>query len=189
MNDFTAIITCHKDMDGLLNIFRQLSEQEQKPDIVECLVSDLGFTVEELLEIFSDYNDDFKINFYVTENFNDYGHYKRRKGLEYATTEWCGFFNCDDLYDKSFIKELMLHVEGNDLVFCDFISHNTGPSIISSTPRIGRITSGSFIIRTTFARSVGYNHDSYDGDGRFIEDLMIAGAKCFHVEKHLYTHL
>jgi hypothetical protein len=60
--------------------------------------------------------------------------------------------------------------------------------VIVSRPEVGKITRGSFLVRTELAQRVGYRHREYHADGLFVDDLMAAGAIAEHVPGVLYWH-
>ena len=123
------------------------------------------------------------IAFYSEPNLNDWGHEKRAKGLDLATSDYTGWFNHDDSYDKNYIKKMMAEAEaGSDVVFCGWSK--------SSTPSfsLGSSTSGNYIAKTSYARSVGYKDRHYEADGTFINGLAGHGGKITRVAEVLYFH-
>lgn len=122
-------------------------------------------------------------------NLNDYGHAKRRKGLSICNGEYVTFWNADDWYEPTFLEKLYTATQGEiDLAYCNFKSHLFGGGMVDSQPVMGAITSGSFIVKTSTAREVGYNHDIYQADGLFIDELVAHGASTVKVGEVLYVH-
>ena len=147
--------------------------QSRKPDEIIVLASDID--LEEARKRYTG------VTFYAEPNLNDWGHDKRAKGLDLATSDYTGWFNHDDSYDKTYIEKMMAN-EGSDVVFCGWNK--------SSTPNFsaGRSTSGNYIVKTSYARTVGYKDRHYDADGTFINGLAGQGGKITRVEEVLYFH-
>jgi glycosyltransferase involved in cell wall biosynthesis len=122
-------------------------------------------------------------SFYAEPNLNDWGHDKRAKGLDLATSDYTGWFNHDDSYDRSYIEKMMAEAEaGSDVVFCGW-SKSSDPSF-----RLGSSTSGNYIVRTPYAREAGYTDRHYEADGTFINRLADNGGKITKVKEVLYFH-
>lgn len=170
----TAVITSHANQIGLQRILQVLGDQTRPPDETLVLVS--GY-------------EDIKDSWIPCENKNDAGHDKRYQGLKLSNSEYTGFFNDDDWYNPQYLEKMLTYSEDSDLVYCDFVSHLFGNRTVSSSPNIGQITSGNFIVKTSKAREVGYNHRNYTADGMFIKDLVNAGATTKKVNEVLYVHL
>ena len=119
--------------------------------------------------------------FYAEPNLNDWGHEKRAKGLDLATSDYTGWFNHDDSYDKTYIEKMMAN-EGSDVVFCGW-SKSSDPNFSA-----GSSTSGNYIVKTSYARTVGYKDRHYEADGTFIDGLAGQGGKITRVEEVLYFH-
>ena len=147
--------------------------QSKKPDEIIVLASDID--LEEARKRYTG------VTFYAEPNLNDWGHDKRAKGLDLATSDYTGWFNHDDSYDKTYIEKMMAN-KGSDVVFCGWNK--------SSTPNFsaGSSTSGNYIVKTSYARTVGYKDRHYDADGTFIDGLAGQGGKITRVEEVLYFH-
>ena len=147
--------------------------QSRKPDEIIVLASDID--LEEARKRYTG------VTFYAEPNLNDWGHDKRAKGLDLATSDYTGWFNHDDSYDKTYIEKMMAN-ESSDLVFCGWNK--------SSTPNFsaGSSTSGNYIVKTSYARNVGYQDRHYEADGTFINGLAGQGGKITRVEEVLYFH-
>ena len=119
--------------------------------------------------------------FYSEPNLNDWGHEKRAKGLDLATSDYTGWFNHDDSYDKTYIEKMMAN-EDSDVVFCGW-SKSSNPNFSA-----GGSTSGNYIVKTSYARTVGYKDRHYEADGTFIDGLAGQGGKITRVDEVLYFH-
>jgi hypothetical protein len=170
----SAVVCSHSDHKNLLEAIVGLQNQTVLP--------------KEMIILCSGYESMPFPGALMEENYNDWGHEKRAKGLSIANSEFLFFVNSDDYYEKTFIEKMLQVSNEADLVYCNFTSHLFGGSSVDSHPAVGAITSGSFIVRTDFARRVGYNHRGYDADGRFIVDIMNAGARAVKMPLVLYHH-
>ena len=124
----------------------------------------------------------------MVPNREDWGHEKRAMGVIAAKGDFLGFFNDDDKYSKEYLSTMIRNIIDHDLAYCRFRSHLFGGREVDSVPKIGAITSGNFIVRTSLAKQVGYNHRMYEADGKFIEDVMATNPRHKKVNECLYDH-
>ena len=150
-----------------------LLAQSRPPDEIIVLASDTPCEIARKLYTGA--------TFYAEPNLNDWGHGKRAKGLDLATSDYTGWFNHDDSYDKTYIEKMMAQ-EGSDVVFCGWNTLDT-PEF-----KLGSSTSGNYIVKTSYARIVGYKDRHYDADGTFINGLADHGGKITRVAEVLYFH-
>lgn len=115
----------------------------------------------------------------------DWGQTKCDIGLRLSTSDYTFFASSDDYYEPEFVDELLKH--DADLILSGFNSRLAG-IVTDSQPTIGRVTRGSFLVRTSKGQAVGYNHRHYEADGQFVLDLIAAGATWVSVPKILYQH-
>lgn len=178
----TVVVTAHEDVAQMADALRCVALQtwpEREVILLACCIPQLkewwGVDPEPCME--------------------DYGHAKRAKGLQLARGDWVLFWNADDHYHPDALRLLVLGAResGADIVACDWVP-KFAPRVRVPSPRVGSITSGNFIARRELAQRVGYNHRHYEADGRFIEDLVAAGASFHRIGLHpsgagpLYTH-
>jgi hypothetical protein len=166
-------VTAHEDEAGMIRTVAALLSQTRQPDEIIVLASDTPCEIARKLYTGA--------TFYAEPNLNDWGHQKRAKGLDLATSDYTGWFNHDDSYDKTYIEKMMAN-EDSDVVFCGWSKSST-PNFTS-----GSSTSGNYIVKTSYARSVGYKDRHYEADGTFINGLAGHGGKITRVEKVLYFH-
>lgn len=174
---FTAVVVAHGDVEQTEKCIKMLKEQTYKDT--------------EILVFYSDMKPDPQypdVNYLIQPNRNDWGQEKASHGLNAARGDYVGFFNIDDEYESSYIEKMIKKAksENLDLVYCDFTSKEG--STIFGQPKLNIGTRGMFIVRTEFGRSVGYNHRDYGADGKFLEELVAAGAKHARLEDVLYRH-
>ena len=173
MATFTAVVTVHDNEAGMIRTVAALLAQTRPPDEIIVLASDTPLELARKLYTGA--------TFYAEPNLNDWGHAKRAKGLDLATSDYTGWFNHDDSYDKTYIEKMMAQ-DGSDVVFCGWSK--------SATPNFsaGSSTSGNYIAKTSYARSVGYEDRHYEADGTFINGLADHGGKITRVAEVLYFH-
>jgi len=141
-----------------------LLAQSRKPDEIIVLASDID--LEEARKRYTG------VTFYSEPNLSDWGHDKRAKGLDLATSDYAGWFNHDDSYDPHYIAEMMWQAElGNDVVYCGWSK--------AATPefRSGSSTSGNYIAKVEVARRAGYTDRHYAQSIKFLP-----GTLYFHNE-------
>lgn len=170
---FTAIVTSHNNDAGLRRILGNLKYQTRPPDEILVYVSESG----DLMRLREDFPQAF---FFREPNREDWGHEKRAKGVEMAGEEWLGFFNDDDSYEPDYLEKMLAYPEA-DIVYCNWNGHNASLALGSST-------SGNFIVRSGFARRIGYKHRAYEADGLFLEDLKRLNPRTQKVSESLYRH-
>lgn len=117
-------------------------------------------------------------------DLQDWGHDKRRQGVQDAAGDYLGFFNDDDSYDNAYLHT-MLHAvaDGADAAYCAW---NEQPNCSFG---LGSSTAGNFIVRTSLARSIGYPVDhGYECDGHFINAVEAFANQVVRVDEILYWH-
>ncbi len=159
----------------MLRTVGALLAQSRKPDEIIVLASDID--LEAARKRYTG------ATFYAEPNLNDWGHDKRAKGLDLATSDYAGWFNHDDSYSSSYIEEMMAEAESShDAVFCGW-SKNSTPQF-----RSGSSTSGNYIVSTEVGRRAGYTDRHYEADGTFIDRIASIAKSVKFVPKVLYFH-
>lgn len=149
--------------------------QTRRPDEIIALASDVDLS--RLSEQFSE------VRFIEQENKSDWGHDKRAKGLDLATSDYIGWFNHDDSYSREYIGRMMSAVEsGFDVAFCAWNS-NTSPEFRASSS-----TSGNYIVKASVGRSAGYYDRHYEADGTFINRIAEKTSAIKFIPEVLYFH-
>ncbi len=176
MATFTAVVTAHKDEAGLRRVLGDLlAWQVRKPDEIIALASEINLT--SLRHEFP------SVIFHEEPNKEDWGHDKRAKGLDLATSDYVGWFNHDDSYNPDYISEMMRHAEdGNDVVYCGW-SKNANPQFAHSSS-----TSGNFIVQIDKGRAAGYADRHYEADGTFINRIVEKAKSIAFCNRVLYYH-
>jgi hypothetical protein len=175
MASITVVVTAHADSENLVRILDELGKQTQKPDEIIALCSEIN--LDGIWQRFP------WVRFYEEPNLNDWGHGKRAKGLDLATSEYVAWFNHDDSYDQGFIEEMMKLAHGAvDVIYCGWNKIPT-PSFA-----LEKSTSGNYIAKTAYARQAGYTDRHYEADGTFINRLAALSGKIEFLPKVLYFH-
>jgi hypothetical protein len=175
MATFTAIVTAHANEAGMVRAVDALLAQSRRPDEIIVLASDIDCSVAR--ERYP------QISFHEEPNLNDWGHDKRAKGLDLATSDYTGWFNHDDSYDPHYITEMMHQAElGHDVVYCGWSKKSNPEFTLSSS------TSGNYIVKVEVARKAGYTDRHYEADGTFINRIAEATKSIKFLEGILYYH-
>lgn len=172
---FTAVVVSHANEPGLRRMLGCLRYQTRPPDEVLVFCSD----TRDLARLREDFPE---ATFSEQPDLADWGHDKRATGLAQAGSEWVGFFNDDDDYDRHYIEQMLAEGSAADVVFCEW-NENPGCEF-----RLYQSTAGNFIVRSNLGRAVGWAGRDYEADGRFIEALNSARARVVKVADRLYTH-
>ena len=152
-----------------------LLAQSRKPDEIIVLASDID--LEEARKRYTG------VTFYAEPNLNDWGHDKRAKGLDVATSDYAGWFNHDDSYDPHYIAEMMWQAElGHDVVYCGW-SGNATPQF-----SLGSSTSGNYIVKVSVGRQAKYTDRHYEADGTFINRIADVTKSIRFLPGTLYFH-
>lgn len=169
----TAVVIAHQNKKELKALLSNLSQQTHPIDeLILCVccmdVTNIHADIK-LLDIHRD----------------DTGQSKCDIGLRLSTGNYTFLASSDDEYHPEFIDRLL--EQDSDLILSGFHSHLVG-EVRDSKPITGRVTRGSFLVKTKKAQEVGYNHRTYEGDGLFVEDMVKAGASWSQVTRVLYRH-
>lgn len=164
----SAVVIGHNDPQGVATIISQL--RPQVDEIITITCCDNQSTGD--ITVYDAHHD-------------DVGQSKCDIGIRLATKDYVLLASSDDEYLPDFVKDMQGHTE--DLLLGGFQSHLVG-TVTNSTPSLGRVTRGSFLVRREKALEVGYNHRNYEGDGLFIEDMVRNGATWVAIDKVNYIH-
>lgn len=172
----TAIVTGHQDGQQLAECLRKLEKQTRKPDeilVYYSCIPDLSIPKRLYTRLIE------------CENYGDWGHRKRQRGVLEAKSEFLFFVNADDSYDPTFIEKLYL--PEYDFIYCNFDSKNARNC--NAALHMGAMTSGCYLVRSQLARKAGYTSvREYHADWLFIRDILDLEPKIYKVEEELYKH-
>lgn len=159
----------------MLRTINSLLAQTRVPNEIIVLASDISLSEAERAYP--------AIRFHTEPNLSDWGHDKRAKGLDLAASDYTGWFNHDDSYDRTYIEVMMSEAEaGHDAVYCGWSSNPTPQFRRSSS------TSGNYIVSTEVGRHAGYTDRHYEADGTFINRIASIAKSVKFVPKVLYFH-
>lgn len=173
----SIIITGHKDLEST----------QKQIDFFEYYIRDIQVYVSDMDVSKLKHKPTTKI--FEVPNRNDWGHEKRSKGIEKATQPYLLFVNSDDIYSSEFLRVMLnAAIESNkDFIYADWIGkHNN--RLINAELRLGAITSGCYIVKTSIAQEVGYKDRHYEADWTFIKGILDYGASTLKVEGGYYIH-
>lgn len=167
----SAVIISHADRDQVEVTLEMLRSQTRPPEEVILTVCCMDVA-------------DLKADIVLLDRHrDDVGQSKCHFGITLATQDYVGLFSSDDSYAPHYLERML--AEDADIIHCDF--QHVG-AVMRSVPIIGRITRGCYLVRASVAKTVGYNHMVYEGDGLFIEDLKKHGASDVNVPEVLHFH-
>jgi hypothetical protein len=146
-------------------------------------------------------NNELPLQIYFSENrYNDWGHTLRQKALDCIDTEFVLITNADNYYVPRMVEYAFeaINKYSLDLVHWDMIHSHYYPggrdlidySLFKTLPAPRSIDIGSFIVRTTIAKAVGFQYRSYDADGIFFSNLLSSGLirRIGYVDRVLFIH-
>jgi len=158
---------------------------------------------EKMEEIFSEFKAKHPDRFdyyFSAERYNDYGHSLRDIGIKMADTEYILITNDDNYYCPDFLEIMFnaLHQTNASIVMCDMVHGHNNPggrpqlrhTYFETFPQINSVDMGCFIVKTSFAKQVGFRDKGYAGDATYFQDLLsVAGdGKFAKVHQILFYH-
>ena len=142
-----------------------------------------------------------EIEYLETEvRYNDWGHSLREIGIGRADTEFVLLTNDDNYYVPKFLECMFEPINnwGADFVLCDMVHNQLNPgqyiqpeyNFFDTYPKKLYIDIGTFIVRTSMAKEVGFGDKSYASDGTFVEDLLnrFPSMDICKIPKILFVH-
>lgn len=116
------------------------------------------------------YREDPKIKFWNTTKRNgNYGHPNRRMMLnkiEIAEDDFILLTNDDNYYVPQFVnfcQRMMTKTVG--MIYFDMLHNYNSYKVLTTKPAINCIDMGSFIVRGSIAKAVGFKSDKFEADG------------------------
>jgi glycosyltransferase involved in cell wall biosynthesis len=176
----TCVVTAYKQDPS--RVIQELLEQTYQEKQILVFCSDIDITP--LREQFP------MCEFFDVPNREDWGHSKRAMGIVFAEGEYICFCNADDEYHVQFLEAMVepLIKENADLAYCWFTDKTIEHNIAESELKMGGITSGSLVVRTTLAKKVGWPYRVYAADWYFVRDLLEEKIKIVYVPISLMAH-
>lgn len=174
----TAVVLGHGNREQLDQTLKDIEAQTVKPtEVIVCACCMDISDVESDIRLTDDHKND------VGQRFCDWG-------LRLSNSDYTFFASCDDYYDPKWIESLLGAIEDTDqypeLILGAFHSHLVG-AITNSSPNMGSVTRGSFLVRTDVGRNIGYTGRDYNSDGDFVVRVAQSGSWVNTQEIH-YWH-
>jgi hypothetical protein len=194
---FAAVVVSCGNKEGLERTLHSLlHEQTQRPD--EILLYAAGYGPAYSMKLDEQFPG---VRLFTPPPRGDWGHHDRADALGFVNSEWMGYFNDDDLYERDYIKIMMAAAWPAvcDVVHCHFDHVDNSGRLHAEIfgqhfhaihgACIKGSNVGNFIIRTEVARSVGYPSDQvYENDGIFIDRVRDSGARVVGIPQLLFHH-
>jgi len=156
----------------------------------KCIIYNDGPN-EYIKNVVNEFNDH-RIRYFDSEKPNGFwGHYNRRKSLEYVDTEFLIQTSIQDYYIPTAVDELSKSsVMDNDLILFNCLHNHFNYRTLNSTPKIAHVDWGCHMIRTNISKIVGIeNPESPTCDGLFVEKCMeYPNIKYYKLDKILTVH-
>ena len=148
----------------------------------KCYLLHDGPGTQGFLQAKKEYSEIERIEFIETEvRQGKYGHPLRKYGLEnFVSSEFVNFQNADNYVVPIFVKLMLTEAISTnmDFVFCNQIHnipiHNRPHKygLMDSKLEATQIDMANFIVRSTIAKSVGFNSVRYGADWDFINEIL-----------------
>lgn len=141
--------------------------------------------------------DDPRIVFKESEQrYQQYGHPNRKiflSELEGKRNSFVLLTNDDNYYVPVFVDEVLnLCKPDIGMVYCDVVHSHFQYNVLKTQVKVDRIDIGSFVVREDIAKTIGFNHFDFNGDGMYAEEcamrLLSMGLQIKHIPKCLLIH-
>lgn len=183
----TFIITSHRETNESHVFISSLLLQTNSN--WKCIIFNDGKN-DFIKKVINQYNDD-RISYYESDTPKGFwGHYNRKSALNLVQTEFLIQTSIQDYYIPTAVDEILNVTKNNDLILFNCIHNHFNYSVLSCSPRIGRVDWGSHAIRSEIAKKVGIRlPESSLSDGHFVLDCMsYPGIRYHKIEKILTVH-
>jgi len=120
-----------------------------------------------------------------------WGHHNRKRALfEMVDTEFIIQTSIQDYYTPNTVELIYNLTNEYDFIYFNCIHNHFNYQILDSKPVVCRIDWGSFAVRTSIAKIVGYNYIEDDlTDGKFVEDCFrYPGLRHIKINQILTVH-
>lgn len=146
------------------------------------------------------YSKDKQISLMHTEEHNGkWGHISRRISLERLqgspTEDFVLLTNADNYYVPTFIEQMQDAIKSHEkmgIVYCDTIHSHLKYGYHQSRLHEGGLDMGCAIVRLDIAKSIGFVHEHFSADGRYLADCSkaaaTAGLAARHINRGLFIH-
>lgn len=184
--DLSIVITCWNELYELLTLLYSFASNKGDDNLkVQFIIMHDTENSQIKRRCIDAFDEILKIkpNFYFEyheskEHFGSWGHPLREKALkEHVKGEWLLWTNCDNYYVPNFLNNIMSNTGPNvGAIYFDFVNkkkkENNYYHFVTKFG-INTCDMGSFIVRTSLAKEIGFSNRSYAADGVFMEALKI----------------
>lgn len=121
---------------------------------------------------------------------NDFGHSQREQGLKYCHGDYMMWTNEDNYYAPVFLEKMLAAaaITEADFIYCDMIHSHQNYRLFQTSPRLGMIDMGAFIVKESIAKQLGFTDRDYCADGHFVDKAVALGIKTVKAEGVLFVH-
>ena len=200
LNRLSICAVSYKQVDPLLTFLQCLACQSLKNFNVVILHD--GYD-EQTTQVLADFQATKKIPLEIIFSkyrYNDWGHSLRHIAIDKSETEFIMLTNADNYYVPRMVEYAFAAIDkySLDLIYWDMIHSHNYPggrdlkdySYFKCFPAVRSIDIGSFIVRTTIAKTIGFKHRTYDADGKYFADLLSTGLirRIGYIDRVLFVH-
>lgn len=130
-----------------------------------------------------------------SERTQKYGHLLRKWGLEnLVNSEYVLITNADNYYTPNMIEQVLLRNE--DFIYFNCVhshktinnNNKTDYGFLDSKLMRGWIDIGSAVIRTSFAKKIGFNSDLFHADWIYFDSILKTNPNSHKINKILFVH-
>jgi hypothetical protein len=125
-----------------------------------------------------------------------WGHPNRKtllKNLEAKKDDFVLITNDDNMYVPVFVDAILSSIKKDTgFIMCNVLHSYIGFDVMETKLKENHIDMGSFAVRASIAKKVGFNHVNFSADGKYAEDC---GKYCYdnhfkilHIKKPLFIH-
>jgi len=180
-------------------------------EILKCFINSIKAQTNNNWRLFlihdgknNELHNDLRENGYLNENVifieypertMNYGHSLRKWALEnLVTNEYVLLTNGDNYYTPNMVSEVLNKKE--DLIYFDCVhSHNnimnhnkSSYGYMNSILSISNIDMGCVVVRTSIAKSVGFNSIGFAADWNYFSDVIKKNPSIIKINKILFVH-
>jgi hypothetical protein len=148
---------------------------------------------QDIMDLFGDK----RIHFKHSKQRNGlWGHPNRKKMIQDVKSNENDFIlltNEDNMYVPIFVDAILSSVKKNTgFIMCDFLQSYIGFMVFNVKLKENHIDMGSFAVKSSVVKKVGFNHLNFSADGKYAEDC---GKYCnennleiLHIKQPLFIH-
>jgi len=156
-----------------------------------------GPVPEDVQRIINFYKTDQRIRFSNTPTLNgQWGHPNRAmmlNSLGGACDDYVLITNDDNYYVPTFVEDFLKQVRPDiGMIYCNTLHSYMKYNILYTRIKENLIDMGSFIVKQSIAKSVGFKHRHLSADGRYAEECAekcrVQRLKVIYIDRCLFVH-